>query len=144
RRRGVSAEPVPEPPPPAAPAPPPRAPWPKPHQPPTATPLPPRPQPAARPRPQPVDLEALLGGRLFAWVGGVAVVIGVVFFVATAIHNGWIGEGMRVVLAFVGSTALFAAGIWLHERKDATQASLLMIGAGVAALYASLTAATSL
>ena len=149
RRGPVSAQAAPEPPvvagdreaasgPAAAPS----QPWPKP-QPRPAPPASPPARPAPRPKPQPVDLEALLGGRLFAWIGGVAVVIGVVFFVATAIHNGWIGEGLRVALAFIGSTALFAAGAWLHERKDRTQASLLMIGAGVAALYASLTAGTN-
>src|SRR5690349_6917076 len=76
--------------------------------------------PAARPtRPAPtlprVDVEDLLGGRVLAWLGGVAVLIGVVLFVAYAVRIGWIDEPTRVVLAFLASTALLAGGYWLHE-----------------------------
>jgi len=91
-----------------------------------------------------VNIEELFGGRLLAWLGGIAVVLGVVFFVATAIHRGWIDEPTRIALAFLGSTALLVAGLWLHERRGQTQASLAMVAAAIAALYASLTAATSL
>jgi uncharacterized membrane protein len=90
------------------------------------------------------DLEQLLGARLLAWVGGIAVVLGAVFFVTMAIHRGWIGEGMRVLLAFLGSTALLGAGIWLHERKGRTQTAKIMVAAAIATQYASLTAATAL
>jgi uncharacterized membrane protein len=91
-----------------------------------------------------IDLEELLGGRLLAWIGGIAVVLGAVFFVTMAIHRGWIGEGMRVLLAFLGSTALLAVGVWLHERQGRTQAAKIAVAAAIAALYASLTAATAL
>src|SRR5690242_8758169 len=58
-------------------------------------------RPASPPQPrEPLDLEELLGGRVLAWVGGVAVVLAAVFFLAMAIHNGWIDEPTRVVLAF--------------------------------------------
>lgn len=107
--------------------------------------LPPPPPRAAAPAPvrrerTPVDLEQLLGGQLFAWVGGVAILVGVVFFVATAIHRGWIGEGMRVGLGFLGSSVLLLVGLWLHERRGQTQASLVAIGTAIAALYACLVA----
>jgi uncharacterized membrane protein len=91
-----------------------------------------------------LDLEQLLGGRLLAWIGGVAVVLGIVFFVTMAIHRGWIGEGMRVLLAFLGSTALLVTAVWLHERQGKTQAAKIMVAAAIAAQYASLTAATAL
>jgi uncharacterized membrane protein len=39
--------------------------------------------PAARPPRESLDLEELLGGRVLAWVGGVAVVLAAVFFLAT-------------------------------------------------------------
>jgi uncharacterized membrane protein len=109
--------------------------------------------PPAMPPPPPVpdqapqfefDLEQLLGARLLAWVGGIAVVLGAVFFVTMAIHRGWIGEGMRVLLAFLCSTALLGAGVWLHERQGRTQTAKIMVAAAIAALYASLTAATAL
>jgi uncharacterized membrane protein len=46
-------------------------------------------------------------------------------------------------LAFAGSLALVAFGIWLYERRGQTQAALATVAAGIAALYAS-TAATTL
>ncbi|MGC9974040.1 MAG: DUF2339 domain-containing protein, partial [Gaiellaceae bacterium] len=106
----------------------------------TATPV----EPPRAPREYELDFEQLLGGRLLAWVGGIAVVLGAVFFVTMAIHRGWIGQGMRVLLAFLGSTALLAAGVWLHERQGRMQAVKIVVAAAIAALYASLTAATAL
>lgn len=91
-----------------------------------------------------LDLEQLLGGRLLAWAGGIAIVLGAVFFVTMAMRRGWIGEGMRVLLAFLCSTALLVVGVWLHERKGQTQTAKIMVAAAIAAQYASLTAATAL
>jgi uncharacterized membrane protein len=95
------------------------------------------------PRRDPVDLEELLGGRVLGWVGGVAVVLAAVLFLVMAVHNGWIDEASRVVLAFVGSTVLILAGVWLYERKGQTQAARAAVAAGFAALYASDTTATT-
>ena len=109
-------------------------------------PTPPRPRPAAA-RPEPrreLDLEELLGGRLMALAGGVAVIVGLAFLVALAVERGWLGEGTRTVLAFAGSAALLALGAWLHERRGRTQASLAACGTGLAGLFLSLTAATVL
>jgi uncharacterized membrane protein len=115
------------------------APWP-PITAPGAKPAPARPAPVAR---EPFDLEEVLGGRVLAWVGGIAVVLAAVFFLVMAVHNGWIDEATRVVLAFLASTALVAAGVWLYERKGQTQAALAAVAAGLAALYASATTATA-
>ncbi|MHB8059662.1 MAG: DUF2339 domain-containing protein, partial [Gaiellaceae bacterium] len=111
---------------------------------PPTTAMPAEPVAPAPPREREFDLEQLLGGRLLAWAGGVAIVLGAVFFVTMAIRRGWIGEGMRVLLAFLCSTALLAAGVWLHERKGQTQTAKIMVAAAIAAQYASLTAATAL
>jgi uncharacterized membrane protein len=116
----------------------------------TETPAAPRapfPGPAPRPAPpvhEPLDLEELLGGRVLAWVGGVAVVLAAVFFLAMAIRNGWIDEPTRVVLAFGASAVLTALGVWLYEAKGRTQAARAAVAAGIAAFYASDTAATAL
>jgi uncharacterized membrane protein len=88
--------------------------------------------------------EDLLGGRILAWLGGAAVVLGVVFFLVMAVSRGWIDESTRVVLAFAGSTVLLLAGLWLYERKGRLQAAVATVAAAIAALYASLTAATAL
>lgn len=81
---------------------------------------------------------------MLAWVGGSAVLLGVVFFLVMAVSRGWIDEPTRVVLAFLGSTVLVAGGLVLYERQGQTQAALASVGTGIAALYASLTAATAL
>jgi uncharacterized membrane protein len=104
------------------------------------------PPPAAPQRParRDIDFEELLGGRLLAWVGGLAVLLGIVFFVAMAVRRGWIGEEMRVVLAFLGSGALVGVGLYLFIRQGRTQASLAAVASGLAGLYASDVAATRL
>src|SRR5215213_873335 len=72
----------------AAPA---RPPVPEPEQaaPEQAEPEPVAPRPAVPALPR-VDLEELLGGRVLAWLGGAAVLVGVVLFVAYAVRIGWI------------------------------------------------------
>jgi uncharacterized membrane protein len=109
-------------------------------------PAPPRPRPpAARPEPRrELDLEELLGGRLLGLAGGVAVIVGLAFLVALAVERGWLGEVARTVLAIAGSAALLVLGVWLHERRGRTQASLAACGTGLAGLFLSLTAATVL
>jgi uncharacterized membrane protein len=116
------------------------------------SPVAPQPPPAAAPRRQErvridlpdTSLEDLLGGRVLAWVGGLAVLLGVVFLVATAIHRGWIDEPTRVVLAFVGSSLLFGGGVYLYETQERTDAAIAAVAAALAGLYASDTAASRL
>jgi uncharacterized membrane protein len=105
-----------------------------------------RPRREARPRLDLPDtsLEDLLGGRVLAWVGGLAVLLGIVFLVATAIHRGWIDEPTRVVLAFVGSGLLFGGGVYLYETQERTDAAIATVAAALAGLYASDTAASRL
>jgi uncharacterized membrane protein len=93
---------------------------------------------AARPgqsRGQGFDLEDLLGGRVLAWTGGVAVVAGIAFLLAIAVSRGWIGPGVRTLLAGGFSLGLIGAGIWLHERVGRTDASLATLSAGIAGLF---------
>ena len=126
-----------------------------------ATPVPPPPEPTApvaRParveqvapeqphtesdRPE-TSFEDLLGGRILAWLGGLAIVVGVVLFLVIAVDRGWIGVEARVALAFAGSTILLAAGLFLYERRGQTEAAVAAVASALAALYASLTYATA-
>jgi uncharacterized membrane protein len=77
---------------------------------------------AARPdRPaRELDLEQLLGGRVLAWVGGVAILAGLALLFALAVSRGWIGEGARTAIGFVLSAGLVALGAWLHGRRGRT------------------------
>jgi uncharacterized membrane protein len=85
-----------------------------------------------------------LGGRLLAWVGGLAVLLGIVFFVAMAVRRGWIDEETRVLLAFLGSGALIGLGLYLFTSQGRTQAALAAVASGLAGLYAADVAATRL
>ncbi len=116
--------------------PPPRAPeW----RPPIAVP----PLQPTRPRRdhEPVNLEDLLGGRVLAWVGGLAVLIGVAFLFAIAVSRGWIGEGARTAMAGAGSLALLAVGVWLREQRGRGEAALAAVGTAVATLFMTVTVA---
>ncbi len=95
------------------------------------------PAPAAPPSPprESFDLEDLLGGRVLAWTGGVAVVAGIAFLLAIAVSRGWIGPGGRTLLAGALSMGLIGAGIWLYERHGRTDASLATLSAGIAGLF---------
>jgi uncharacterized membrane protein len=127
------------------------------------SPAPPRPAPAAAsepvppPSPAPVTVarpqrkvlrpgetfEDLLGGRILAVVGGLAILLGVVFFLVIAVDRGWIGVEARVALAFLGSTALLALGVFLYERRGQTDAAVAAVATALAALFASLAYATA-
>ena len=82
------------------------------------------------------DLEDALGGRVLAWVGGLAVTLGVIFLLAIAVSRGWIGEAERTLLAGLLSGGLLAAGIRLHGRRGRTDAAKAATAAGIVGLFA--------
>ena len=108
--------------------------------PPPAAAAPPRQRPVLRPG---ETLEDLLGGRVLAVLGGLTIFIGVILFLAIAIDRGWIGVEARVALAFAGSTALLAIGLFLYERRGQTDAAVAAVATALASLYGSLTYATA-
>ncbi len=80
----------------------------------------------------------VLGGRILAWLGGAATLLGIILFLALAISHGWIGEQARVLLAAAASAALMAAGVWLHDHRGRTDAAIMIVGTASAGLFASL------
>ena len=108
--------------------------------PPPAAAAPSRQRPVLRPG---ETLEDLLGGRVLAVLGGLTIFIGVILFLAIAIDRGWIGVEARVALAFAGSTALLAIGLFLYERRGQTDAAVAAVATALASLYGSLTYATA-
>jgi uncharacterized membrane protein len=96
------------------------------------TPLKPR-----RARPE-IPLGDLVGGRWLAWIGGVAMLLGIVLLLALAVSRGWIDPTARVTMAAVASAALIGAGALLHARRGRTEAAVAMTGAGTAAMFATL------
>ena len=107
---------------------------------------PPTPAPAPRPvAPPPApgpNFEELFGGRVLAWIGGLAIFLGAVLFMAMAIGNGWIDEPTRTVLGLLGSSALLVAGLWLHERRGQTDAAKAAVASAISGLYVTLVVAT--
>jgi uncharacterized membrane protein len=90
-----------------------------------------------------LDFEAVFGGRVLAWLGGVAVLIGLVLLFALGVSQGWIGEGARAIAGGLVSAGLLGFGAWLHERRGRTHASLAAASAGIAGLFLTAGVATT-
>jgi uncharacterized membrane protein len=97
--------------------------------------LPPPPRPPTERTDSHQRFEDLLGGRMLAWLGGLAVVTGIAFFFAYAIARGWIAETGRVAIGGAVSLGLLWLGIWLHERRGRTDAARTVVAVAVAGLF---------
>ncbi len=83
-----------------------------------------------------------MGVKLFAWLGGLALFLGVVFLVKYSFENNLITPLGRIVLGGAVGVILVAAGSWLaHGRYGVTGQSLC--ATGVVILYANIFAAHS-
>ncbi len=87
------------------------------------------------------DLESRITGRLLAWVGAAAVLLGSVFFLSLAFSRGWIGPEGRVALGIVAGTACGEAGLLLLGRRQ-WQLGHVMVALGLAIASLSLFAGT--
>jgi uncharacterized membrane protein len=95
---------------------------------------PPRPPQAHAPK---RDIESVIGGSVFAWVGIIAGVVAVGFFLKEAFERDWIGPGMRVSLGALAGLALLGLGERLRARGMRPYAFVLS-GGGVLILYLSI------
>lgn len=92
-----------------------------------------------------VDLERLIGGRWYAVIGAIVVVVGMAMFFKWAYDQGWFRlppAGKCGLGAFFG-VALLVAGEWAQRRKYHAPAAGLS-AAGVGTLYAAVYAAHAL
>ncbi len=81
------------------------------------------------------DLEQRFTGRLLAWIGGLALIVGAVFFLSLAFSRGWIGPTTRVIIGLVAGTLVVAAAGWFFEREDRLFGHVLTpVGLGVLSL----------
>jgi uncharacterized membrane protein len=87
------------------------------------------------------SVEDLLGGRVLGWLGGIAVLTGLLFLLVMAASRGWIGEEARVLMAAVAALALTGAGVWLRERRDLRDVALAAAASGCAGLFAAVVVA---
>lgn len=96
-------------------------------------PMPPAVKPAA---PQePFSLERFMGVKLFAWLGGVAMFFGVIFFVKYAFENNLIPPSVRIALGFVTGTALLIGGLATHRLPKYKVLAQAFCATGVVILY---------
>jgi uncharacterized membrane protein len=72
---------------------------------------------AARPASPAVNWEQFMGVKLFAWIGGLALFIGVAFFVKYSFDNNLVPPELRVALGFMAGLGLLVGGVVL-SRKD--------------------------
>ncbi len=99
--------------------------------PPAYTPPPPQPQPSWMDN---INWEQFMGAKLFAWLGGLALLLGVAFFVKYSFEHNIITIQMRAALGFVFGAGLIVGGIHL-TRKGYTTPAQTLVAAGVVSLY---------
>ena len=98
--------------------------------------IPPAPAPAPPlPAGPAVNWEQFMGVKLFAWIGGLALFIGVAFFVKYSFDNNLVPPWLRVALGFVAGLGLLAGGVAM-SRKNFPALSQTLCATGVVILYA--------
>ncbi len=129
--------PISEFPPPAPPALPPQIFAPLPERPITPS-LPPPPAPTTPPPTEPatppINWEQFMGAKLFAWLGGLAALLAVGFFVKYSFDHDIIPAEVRVTLGFLLAIGLVIGGLKIDRARYAVTAQTL-IATGVVSLY---------
>ncbi|MEO6871466.1 MAG: DUF2339 domain-containing protein [Chthoniobacterales bacterium] len=97
---------------------------------------------SARPSKPPIDWEQFMGVKMFAWLGGLVLFLGVVFLVKYSFENSMITPLGRVVIGVAVGLALLATGWWLARGRYRTTAQSLC-ATGIVILYATIFAAHS-
>ena len=101
-------------------------------------------EPADKPEPikqealapkEPFSLEQFMGAKLFAWLGGVAMFFGVIFFVKYAFERNLIPPALRVTLGFVTGTGLLVGGLFVHRFPRYRVLAQAFCATGVVSLY---------
>lgn len=83
-----------------------------------------------------IEFERLFGGRVLAWIGGLATLLGIVFLMRSAVDSSWFTEEVRTLLAAFGSLALLILGVWLHERKGRLEVARIAVAIAIPGLFA--------
>ncbi|MDQ3779821.1 MAG: DUF2339 domain-containing protein [Chloroflexota bacterium] len=78
------------------------------------------------------DFERIASGRGLAWIGGLAILLGAIFFLSLAFSHGWIGPAARVIIGLAAGVTLTLLGGWILERRDPLLGHVLIaVGIGV-------------
>ncbi|MGH1402855.1 MAG: DUF2339 domain-containing protein [Alphaproteobacteria bacterium] len=96
---------------------------------------------------EPFNFEKQFGAKLPVWVGGIALALGAFYLVKYSIDNNLLSPAVRILFGEgLGIAFLFAAR-WIREKDkiaNGVKIAQSLSGAGIAALYISTFAATSL
>jgi hypothetical protein len=124
------AAPVPEPSPPAITEPPaPAASTGVPHIPPFRPPV--RPEPVV----SKINWEQFMGVKGFAWLGGLALFLGIAFFIKYSFDNNLIPPQLRMAIGFLTGIGLLVGGISVRRKKFSVLSQTLC-ATGIVVLYA--------
>lgn len=94
-----------------------------------------------------LSFEQQFGARLPVWVGGIALALAGFYLVKYSIEVGLLNEQVRVTLGVLFGAGLLQAASWLRKRPEIANGPRIaqtLAGAGIADLYVSIFAASSL
>src|SRR5438477_5608973 len=91
-------------------------------------------QTAAPPK-RTIDWEQFMGAKMFAWIGGFALFLGVAFFVKYSFEHNLIPPELRVAIGFLTGIALAVGGVALKRKENVVTAQTLC-ATGILILYA--------
>src|ERR1019366_2732703 len=99
-------------------------------------PLPPlRPLTPPKPALPKINWEQFMGVKGFAWLGGLALFLGVAFFIKYSFDNNLIPPQLRVAIGFLTGLGLLVGGV-VMSRKNFPALSQTLCATGVVILYA--------
>ncbi|MES2573287.1 MAG: DUF2339 domain-containing protein, partial [Verrucomicrobiota bacterium] len=90
-----------------------------------------------------INWEQFMGAKLFAWVGGFALFLGIAFFVKYSFERNLIPPGVRVALGFVSGLGLLIGGVRMRQKAAYLVTSQTFCATGIVVLYACTYAARS-
>ena len=82
-----------------------------------------------------INWEQFMGAKLFAWLGGLALFLGVAFFVKYSFEHDLIPAQVRVAIGFVLGVGLIIGGLKMSTEKYRVTSQTL-VASGVVSLYA--------
>lgn len=110
-------------------------------------------EPAAAPAPATIppprrDFEGRLGGRIYGWLGGIALALAGIFLVKHSIEQGWLSPAVRVGLGILFGFVLLGVAQWMRRQSDklgqSNNLGQALSAAAVAVIYAALFAGVAL
>ena len=89
----------------------------------------------AKPTKPPINWEQFMGAKLFAWIGGFALFLGIAFFIKYSFEHNLIPPELRIAIGFVAGAGLIVGGLLLKRKENAVTAQTLC-ATGILVLYA--------